>query len=153
MFWPVFLLVILSIVGGIFNVGEWLGEKYGYSKEQHHAGPSPILVHAIVFSAIVLAYLIWGKGKEFVKEEGTGKIMWRKLYLNEIEERTFIGSAVVLMKICYSFVERIIIEGIYALTAVISRAFGAIISLLQGGEPAKIILLLLVGIVIALILI
>ncbi len=100
-----------------------------------------------------LAYLIWGKGKEFVKEEGTGKIMWRKLYLNEIEERTFIGSAVVLMKICYSFVERIIIEGIYALTAVISRAFGAIISLLQGGEPAKIILLLLVGIVIALILI
>jgi len=153
MFWPVFILVILSIVGGIFNVGEWLGEKYGYSKEQHHAGPSPILVHIIVFSAITLAYLIWGKGKEIVKEEGAGKIMWRKFYLNEIEEGTFIGSAIALMKICYSFIERIIIEGTYALTAAISRVFGSAISLFHGGEPTRIILLLLVGIVIALILV
>jgi NADH-quinone oxidoreductase subunit L len=153
MFWPVFILVVLSIVGGIFNVGEWLGEKYGYSKEQHHAGPGPILVHIIVFSAITLAYLIWGKGKEIVKEEGAGKIMWRKFYLNEIEEGTFIGSAIALMKICYSFIERIIIEGVYALTAAISRVFGSAISLFHGGEPARIILLLLVGIVIALILV
>ncbi len=144
MFIPVLVLVILSVIGGIFDVGGWLGKEYGYQGEIH-GGVSPVVVHVVVFLSVFISYIIWGRGKE-IPESGAGKILWRKLYLNEIEEYSFIGSAVALMKLIYSFAERIIVEGFYLFLSVLARVIGYAIASAHGGEPVRILFLIILGI-------
>jgi len=157
MFFPVLILVLLSIFGGVFNVGSWLGEKYGYGIHQpaHHSGfaellINPITIHILVALAIFISYIIYGKGKE-IPEKGIGNILWKKLYLNEFEEGIFIGGAKLSMGIVFNFLERAVIEGFYFLLALISRFFGFLVSIMHGGEPAKMILLFIIAVLIIII--
>ena len=160
MFFPVLVLVILSVIGGVFNVGAWLGEKYGYAVHhtsavggEHHISGlaklviNPFFVHVVVASAIVIAYLVWGKGKE-IEEKGIGRVLWRKFYLNEVEEGVFIGGAKLSIAVIFHFLERTVIEGFYFLISVLSRAFGFMLSVMHGGEPAKMLLYFIIGILI-----
>lgn len=146
MFLPVFVLVVLSIIGGIFDVGAWLGERYGYSKELHHA-VSPVFVHFVVFVGIALSYLIWGRGKEISERFG---FLWKKFYLNEAEEGAFIGLAQVFRRLSFDLLERMVIEGFYFVVAIGTRLFGVMVSLFHGGAPARAVIMLILGLLFAL---
>lgn len=149
MFFPVLVLVILSVIGGIFDVGAWLGEKYGYTKEVHH-GISPVVVHIIVFAGVLISYFVWGRGKEISQDL---KILWNRFYLNEAEEGILIGLANFFKALSFAFIERIVIEGTYFLVSMGTRLFGFFITLFHGGAPAKIALMLILGFLIALLII
>lgn len=149
MFFPVLMLVFLSVVGGIFDVGAWLGERYGYVKETHHP-ISPFVVHIIVFLGIAISYMFWGKGKEIPQRF---KILWNRFYLNELQEGIFIGISNFFKTLSSSFFERVVIEGTYFLVSLATRLVGFFITLLHGGVPAKVALMLILGFLIALLIV
>ncbi|MCX7734565.1 MAG: NADH-quinone oxidoreductase subunit L [bacterium] len=149
MFFPVLILVILSVIGGIFNVGAWLGEKYGYSEQIHHA-VSPVLVHIIVFAGVAISYLVWGRGKEISER---AKILWNRFYLNEAEEGIFIVSGRFLKYVSFNIFEKVVIEGFYSVVSFLTRVGGVLVSALHGGTPARVALMLILGLLIALLII
>ncbi len=152
MFYPVLILVLLSIVGGAFNVGHWLGEKYGYTPEHRFAITDIVFIHLIIAISIFIAYFVWGKGRE-IGYRGLGKILWNKFYLNEVEEKSFFFIASFFMKLIYSFFEMLVIEGFYAFLSLLTRMFGFFVSLFHGGEPAKLVILFIIGILVLILLI
>lgn len=140
------ILAILSIVGGIFPVGEWMGDKWGFEGFRIGVGEIPIIITVVL--ALLSSWAFWGKGKEILEGTKVRMVFERKLYLNEAEEWTFTGFGVGLSKFIWKVVETVIIEGIYGFFAELARSAGSAIRQLHGGEAGRLIVVMSVGIAI-----
>ena len=94
MFLSVSSLSLLSIIGGIFNVGSWLGEKFFY-EEIHFSLPEEIVIHLWLFLVFSSGFWLWSKG-ERLERKGLASLLWKKLYIDEIEVWLSITSTRIL---------------------------------------------------------
>jgi NADH-quinone oxidoreductase subunit L len=160
---PLMVLALLATVGGfvglphVFHVPHYFNEFLdpviyelsGNAAAHAHLSVSTewtlmgIAVAGALFS-IGLAFSMYVKGKQMPSDDqqysGLGKVIYNKMYIDEIYDALFVKPVQKVSEILYKVVDQILIDGIVNLTAKVTMTSGNIIRSIQTGHSAFYIL-------------
>jgi len=160
---PLMVLALLATVGGfvglphVFHVPHYFNEFLdpviyelsGNAAAHAHLSVSTewtlmgIAVAGALFS-IGLAFSMYVKGKQMPSDDqqysGLGKVIYNKMYIDEIYDALFVKPVQKVSEILYKVVDQILIDGIVNLTAKVTMTSGNIIRSNQTGPSAFYIL-------------
>lgn len=167
---PLVILAILALIGGLLNVpealhgGHWLANFLTPIYKYSNAISAPALVdHSTEYilmgvsatAAIVMAIVAYVKyvGKsEVPAEEGTEqgilyKLSYHKLYIDELYNALIVKPLQALSKGLYSFVDKVLIDGLVNGMGGLIENFGKGIRQLQSGHVGFYIFMMVIGVI------
>lgn len=167
---PLMVLAVLATIGGfvglphVFHVPHYFNEFLdpviyelsGHATAHAHLSVSTewmlmgIAVAGALFS-IGLAYTMYVKEKQVPSEDqqyfGLGKVIYNKMYIDEIYDALFVKPIQKVSEILHKVVDQILIDGIVNLTARVTMTSGNIIRSIQTGQSAYYILAMVLTLV------
>lgn len=167
---PLMVLAVLATVGGfvglphVFHIPHYFNEFLDpviyelSSNATDHAHLSVstewMLMGIAVAGALIsigIAYSMYVKGKQVPAEDhqysGLGKVIYNKMYIDEIYNTLFVKPVQKVSEILYKIVDQILVDGVVNLTARFTMISGNIIRTIQTGQSAFYILAMVLTLV------
>ncbi len=152
---PMIILATFAVIAGYIEYlgfGHWISASETIAKEVH--GPEWIMILSIVaaLTGIILAWLVFGRGREVkeIEPRGVYKVLYNKYYIDEIYDAIIIGPYTLFGKSLVLF-DKYVIEGLVQLASTISIGIGKLGSRLQNGQVQAYGLVTVIGIVVLLV--
>ncbi|MBI2104791.1 MAG: NADH-quinone oxidoreductase subunit L, partial [Candidatus Omnitrophica bacterium] len=144
---PLFLLALLSIIGGYIGIPAFLGQHHG----EFHIGVAAIST-AVVAGGLVLAWLIYSKRAVSPQQVVQAlalpySFLQRRYYIDEIYNwYVAVIQQKVIAGTCALFERYVIIGAMVNGTAAVTRGLGGLLRLCQTGKVQTYILVFLLGV-------